>query len=1490
MAGLVAALALLGEGLTTCTSILETLSSLPSEKLCLIFELGGIPDDFRADLGILRSHLQWYEDQLKIYGKDADGTVVEILKKAQSVLKEVESDVKTLKENIDSNKCFLSRWWLYAKLYMASFSDKLDKKIKTVKEDLQAMPQLMKDKIESTVLMQQSASSQPITTRMYDNGLYVPIQDSQNAVLDAIEDPHDSSRIVLLWGGPGKGKSTLAKYVCMLYGKDGGRKNLFDYVLFVACGGSSKIDPSNKQYEILKRLSPASLDISSESKKTDVEERTADFEVRTAESLHNFFLTSQKTLVVLDDVADKDFISEMWKASEGGTQVKYLVTSQYHNLCDSFPKHSVQIDMQNPSEKEAQDILASLVGLKDQTIPDKLQGIAGKLIEATGRNPLALACLASNFANDRDKTNVRAWKDTYDALCFILDHEETQFVLGRTPESPPRSLWAAMKICVDSLKSGDAKDILFLMYSCEAEVVPQEVLRLLHAATKTSSGMFLNSIEELRSRELMKGSANTIAPKLNFDDKDQTDQEESVSWSLLTTVKLYIDQHMTGDEKMISLFGALLGNDGMKAESSVKLKLDSETQAMEKEKIKVAIALRALYFKTDHNNIAVVEAATRACNMSDIHFDATIKDRIRKAIEPLIWLLDQPEDDDLSWTESDIQCVRQVFLKYVCEKELDDTNICNLLKLEGYPAAQVATLTALGDLLHFEETPLLKHDHLTFLQPLVHILKMKQGVQSNLQLAASKTLSGIAWNSSWNTKEGEVESIIMTMGPDLLPLLVNSIQDTLASPTPLSAVLAQNAASTLALLSYASHSTRLWISNMDGAIASLTKALSKHDNPTLQEKAAGALFNLAAEGDSIKLQILSADGALENLVKCLSKDHNPQLQEYAAWALKNLAFAKDTMEIPLRILDQDGALEGLVGALSKDQNPKLQQQAAAALCNLSSRSGESSKLQISRENGAIASLVKALGKDDNPVMPQNAAGALSNLAAGGDSIKLQILSADGALESLMKCLSKDDDPELQKNAACALRNLAGAKDTTEIPLRILGQDGALEGLVAALSKDQNPQLQQAAAAALCNLSSCSGESSKLQILRENAAIASLVKALGKDDNPILQQHAAAALFYLAAGGDSIKLQILSADGALESLVKCLSKDDDPELQKNAAWALRNLAGAKDTMEIPLRILGQDGALEGLVGALSKDQNPKLQQAAAAALWNLSVYLGESSKLQISRENGAIASLVKALGKDDNPILQQKAVGALSSLAAGGDSIKLQILSADGALESLVKCLSKDDNPELQENAAWALRSLAGAKDRTKIPLRILGQDGALKGLVAALSKDQNPQLQQAAAAALCNLSSRSGESSKLQISRENGAIASLVKVLGKDDNPILQQHAAGALLSLATGGDSIKLQILSADGAPESLVNCLWKDANPKLQENAAWALGYLAGGKETKEIAFRKLGEHGAREGLVAALSKDQNQQLQRAAAWALSKIPAEGVAVKLQRGFWAW
>lgn len=296
-----------------------------------------------------------------------------------------------------------------------------------------------------------------------------------------------------------------------------------------------------------------------------------------------------------------------------------------------------------------------------------MQEYADKMIGATVGNPLALALLASTFSYMADRKNKSAWRDAWMELSQLPDSKDTTISHGQDDESAaPRSLWGPMRLCLQSLETRDAKRILFLLYACKAESVPEEVLRLFCAGMKISSSSFTRATNELWMRQLLKRNADTLASKMNLDKRDH---ESSPAWSLQSLVKLYMEQQTVGTQEVRDLIRALLGDEKFSPESSVKFKFQDYVSEIgeneietESDEMKVRITLCALYFDGCHPDQVVTNAMTKASERANlVDSDDTLKDLRRKAIEPLIWLLDNPEEEE-QWTETDKCRVRKVFL------------------------------------------------------------------------------------------------------------------------------------------------------------------------------------------------------------------------------------------------------------------------------------------------------------------------------------------------------------------------------------------------------------------------------------------------------------------------------------------------------------------------------------------------------------------------------------------------------------------------------------------------------------------------------------------------------------------------------------------------------------------------------------------------------------------------------------------------------------
>jgi hypothetical protein len=278
------------------------------------------------------------------------------------------------------------------------------------------------------------------------------------------------------------------------------------------------------------------------------------------------------------------------------------------------------------------------------------------MIETTEGNPLALACLASNFTYNQDKQDKRAWQDTFKELRVLLNLPEEKIVLGHR-DYASRSLWAAMKICLASLQTTDAKAILFFLYASKDESLSQEVLQILHAHGKTSSSTFNISSGELLMRELVKARDYNLAPRslLKGTDIKEKLQMRSRIWSIRSLVKLYVEDPMANNEDMKSVIGALVGAGAMKDSC---LQGDVSHQLILQDQRKVVTTLCALYLDRGCINRLAMNHARETLSLWKNN-DENLLDLRRKAIEPIIWLLDQPEEEN--WLQHDICYTRKVW-------------------------------------------------------------------------------------------------------------------------------------------------------------------------------------------------------------------------------------------------------------------------------------------------------------------------------------------------------------------------------------------------------------------------------------------------------------------------------------------------------------------------------------------------------------------------------------------------------------------------------------------------------------------------------------------------------------------------------------------------------------------------------------------------------------------------------------------------------------
>ncbi|CAM6126903.1 unnamed protein product [Calypogeia fissa] len=1406
----------------SATEVLAELSKALTQLSQFRDDWNNISDDIQGEADSLNVKIKEYVGQFR--GRDLPVELVRTLERATSRLEIANKRLKGLQESVTgSNACCQHIWWFYAKLSLTIFPQSLQTTLQKVREYLKKIDDTLDDSNLNQVgsAVRAYEKNQGISTIVYDNDQkYVPIEESQSAVIRAIED-FEGPLVILLHGGFGTGKSTLARKMCNLYGRNGESFGKFDHLIPVACENCKASDVTSKQYEILSNYAP-----------TNVSKDDKDSKERIKSDLKSFF-KGKKLLLILDKLSDTEFLSSMLHAARDDNDSrddKILITSQRSTLCDGVCKDDTKsIPMASPTKEEARKILASLVGLENKQIPDQIKEIADEVIETYGRNPQALASFASTFSDAADKTIKRQWEDALDAIPEILENTETGTVLAGLDETVPRSLFQSMKCSVDSLQRKEAKCILYLMYACRGESVPETVLRIWCDAMKISGNVFNSCTNELTMKQLLKPPAQTSPSEINSSIVKQLQVEESPTWSLQSLLRYGMRSHIIGTEQEIKdVIEALIGN-------------ESSKQDNEADEMTLRIILCALYFDSHHPDEVVRNAVKKAYEISGLDgCDDTTIDLRQTAIVDLVWLLDQREVR-IKWAAEDQGSVRKILLNYVRECKLDSENISYLLKVK--PFAQLAILRTIINISHLEESRLLDENTIGFLEAIVDLVNVKVGVNSAVQMAAYVALGFVCVKAV----QDKSTTLVANM-PGVLDLLA----DALALPVGNLDKLAENATHALEALARCNTSGEVRrIVNKAGIVARFVKFMLQQTNPDLQRAASCALCTLlASEDDYVQLTITNEEGAIACFAHCLSNHGDNEVRLNAGRSLVFLSAMKDE-SLKLRIAD--GVLDSLVNCLLQKDNGSIQAVSARALAGLSNCDLKLLKLKVGNEPGALAGLANGLTQHDNDSLKRYVAEALGMLAGcRDDALNVRIADTQGALAGLVSCLSQGDI-YVKEWSARALAGLSNC-DLKLLKLKIGNEPGALAGLANGLTQHDNDSLKRYVAQALGMLAGCRDDALNVRIADTQGALAGLVSCLSHGDIYVKEWSARALAGLSNCDLKPLKLKVGNEPGALAGLANGLKRHDNDSLKRYVAQALGMLAGCRDDA-LNVRIVDTQGALAGLVSCLSHG-DIYAKEWSARALAGLSSCAIKPLRLKIGNEPGALAGLANGLTQQDNDILKRYAAEALRMLAGcRDDALKVRIADTDGALAGLVSCLSQGDNLSVRKYSAVALGDLSDCK-LAPLGVKIVIEPGALAGLVNCLTHGTVGE-KMFSARAFANLSDCQLEPLKLKIANEPGALAGLANGLTQHDSHSVKVYSATALGRLANcQEDSVRERIADAEGALAGLVSRLAQTSNSALRVVSAKALANLSF-SNSKALKLKVAKEERALAALVDCLSQ---------------------------------
>ncbi|KAL2633141.1 hypothetical protein R1flu_004620 [Riccia fluitans] len=1171
---------------------------------------------------IRMKHPLW-STQLKKYGTPGQSLVAPLLQAAAKRLKEEEVRLKKLHSSCYM-KCFASSSFKFPKELFLSFERMID-----VFENL---PLLMREGEEVTVrdiMITSSTGTNDRQQQHYDNSIpdpvkgtdyqdpladpemeyktpskswkqrsltrlpfyadkrYVPMSSSVLEVRGYLEGKN-GPQVVVLQGGPGTGKSSLARHLALHYQDKqvyypGNMQHFANGVFYLSCGGG--VDIKAKQLELLHILDyPLHLLLTS-----------GECQQLSEGGIHKKlveYMQEKEALIFLDDVEDYDLLHHLVVPN---SRIKYLLTSELELQWEN----SANFTMPPLRIEDARKILTQQIDLPE-FIPAHLQDVADAIIIATGANPLALVSLSLAVnSGPGSAADIKEWLEVERKFRRLLDDDEEGLIVA-LGEQYPRHVACSMALAIDYLPH-EVKLILFALAAFDDLPIPEVVVKLLVQCTTGNISNFSGWKDYLVSRGLIQ------------------QQQNIVPWSRepQSTLTIHgIRKHcikVIKEVEISMLIDSLLGRLG---ESLDELSSD-------------AALMTALCVVYGEGELAIQAAAK--LNVSNFSHMGSL---ILTWLAPFVSLLTITEEDPYPEQPPIVHVLaRQVILEFISNRN-PENGITGLLAI-----SESALTTCWALAVHALDRPLLiasdgilkglvtllgKHIpyetqkyaawaltniaisddrqfNLTifpgFLKGFVHLLSTES--QPEIQTVAAWTLMVVA--------EAEENRLDIVSFPGALSGLVALLERNIKPEIQI------NAAWALANLT-GDRDNKITVAEFPGALQGLVGLLAKDVSPVAQSKAAWALANMA-EAEENKLTIAAFPGALEGLVRLLSVDDFqtdlPRDQLYstralanlnAAWALANLSDAKVSKE---SIAVFPGALEGLVKLLNKDVNPQTRCSAAWTLVHLAESTETTVKVIIAQIPGAVEGLVSLfeIESEHNPrEMQQQATWAWRNLSAAwalgsladAEENRTKVANCTGVLRGLVGLLGnpKHGSLHLQSRAAWAVANIAASPANQEL---IASFPGALGGLVGLLQKDVNPYTQSNALRAVAHI--VEAKSNRVLLGKFPGALENLVGLLSPEVSSYTQNNAARALATMATAGEN-QISIAKFPGALEGFVRLLGKDESPAVQTNAAWALANLA--EESMN-KLGIALFPEAIERLLRLLEKDIDPSVQAVAARTL-------------------------------------------------------------------------------------------------------------------------------------------------------------------------------------------------------------------------------------------------------------------------------------------------
>ncbi|CAM6083729.1 unnamed protein product [Calypogeia fissa] len=407
-----------------------------------------------------KNEVTLWKDAASHRGLSSHPDVIKCLQVAVDSLTEAETKLK--KKEASTTAIFRR------KFSRTLFSTLVENKMQQVDDAFGDIQKIFKKEAAAEVL-DKVVNSSVYSDCFSPDSRYVHFEETENKIVEALNDDIGGPPVVLLHGGAGKGKSTVIGNTAAYYDPerwpDTNRK--FECVVVQDCGSTAPISFTELLRQLIQRLGGKPAEDEETSRSISNENR------------FKRLLKERKMLLILDNLDDefrnKDFLLNIVRMGVRG--LKLLIVAQLESVCKVLdPKSVEKIPIQDVDKYTARKILAVHAGFPNQEIPSNLLEYADELIAHTDCLPLALATLGGAIDRPRNDTE-REWEDLCRNLPRALKNDKVPHALFHSKHP---DLWSTLNLVITRRLSEGARKLLLLTHALAStacfETIPSKVL------------------------------------------------------------------------------------------------------------------------------------------------------------------------------------------------------------------------------------------------------------------------------------------------------------------------------------------------------------------------------------------------------------------------------------------------------------------------------------------------------------------------------------------------------------------------------------------------------------------------------------------------------------------------------------------------------------------------------------------------------------------------------------------------------------------------------------------------------------------------------------------------------------------------------------------------------------------------------------------------------------------------------------------------------